>query len=116
MGKTAKNIAFILGLATVAFGGYYLYTQMESSSSFSSNEQNMQNMLNNTRVFIERGNILNNMDLDLTILEDDSFDSLQSYTRPIQPQTVGSRPNPFSEALSSSNTNLISEEEVIISD
>lgn len=99
MGKTSKNLAFILGLATLAFGGYYVFTQFDQTASFSTNEQNMQNMLNNTRVFIERGEILSNMKLgqNIAILEDERFNSLQNYSTPIANQPIG-RPDPFAPA------------------
>ena len=99
MEKTSKNLAFILGLATLAFGGYYLFTQYGQSENFSTNEQNMQNMLDNTRVFIERGGILNNIQLskNITILEDPRFNSLRSYSTPIIKQPIG-RTDPFSSA------------------
>jgi hypothetical protein len=99
MGKTSKNLAFVLGLATLAFGGYYLFTQYGQSDNFSSNEQNMQNMLDNTRVFIERAQILNGMQLskNIAILEDERFNSLRSYSTPIVEQSVG-RTDPFATA------------------
>jgi hypothetical protein len=106
MGKTSKNLAFVLGLATLAFGGYYAFTQFGQSTSFSTNEQNMQNMLNNTRVFIERGEILNRMQLgkNIAILEDERFNSLQNYSTPIIAQPI-SRPDPFAPANQTSNIN-----------
>ena len=99
MGKTSKNLVFILGLATVAFGGYYMFTQFGQISSFETNDQNMQNMLNNTRVFIERGEILNRMQLttNIGILEDERFNSLQSYSTPVIEQPIG-RLDPFAPA------------------
>lgn len=98
MGKTAKNISIILGLITVAFAGYYLYTQNSSAiSSFSGNDQTMQNMLNNTRVFIDHRQALDAVAMDLSIFEDERFLSLQSYTTPIQERPIG-RPDPFAPA------------------
>jgi len=105
MGKTSKNLAFILGLATLAFGGYYLFTQYGEPGNFNTNEQNMQNMLNNTRVFIERGEVLNRMQLskNIAILEDERFNSLRSYSTPIIEQPVG-RTDPFESTRQSTET------------
>jgi len=56
MSNTLKNIAIILGVSTLAFGGYYFYTQYSSTQfDVAANEQDMQKMLNDTQVFIERG-------------------------------------------------------------
>lgn len=97
MGKTATNLATALGLITVVFAGYYFYTQNSNSTSgFTENEQILQNMLNNTKVFIERRQILDKVALNVVIFEDERFNSLKSYTTPIEERPVG-RPNPFAE-------------------
>ena len=97
MGKTVKNLVIILGLATVSFGAYYVYTQqMASDESFSSDEQTMRNMLNNTRVFIQYRSTLNTIDVDLSFFEDERFLSLRNFTNPVQEQPIG-RSNPFAE-------------------
>tara|TARA_B100000508_G_scaffold138723_1_gene135366 strand:- start:10188 stop:10508 length:321 start_codon:yes stop_codon:yes gene_type:complete len=98
MSKTAKNLSIVLGLVTVAFAGYYLYAQQSVSVlQFSSNDQTMQNMLNNTRVFIEHRRQLDSVTMDLSLLEDERFLSLRSYTTPIQERPIG-RPDPFAPA------------------
>lgn len=97
MGKTATNISIVLGLITVAFAGYYMYTQRSASTlSFEGNPQSVQNMLNNTRVFIERRRALDNVDLDLAFFEDPRFQSLRSYSTPIEERPIG-RQDPFAE-------------------
>jgi hypothetical protein len=104
MGKTATNIAIVLGLITIVFAGYYLYSQQGSFlvSDEAINEQTMTNMLNNTQAFIGYRQTLDKINLDLKILEDRRFSSLRSYSRPIEEQPVG-RSNPFSATLESNN-------------
>jgi len=97
MGKTATNIAIVLGLITIAFAGYYMYIQRSVNTlNFESNEQTMQNMLNNTHVFIEYRQTLNNIELDVNLFEDRGFTSLRSFTTPIKDHPVG-RPDPFAD-------------------
>ncbi len=96
MGKTATNLAVVLGLITVAFAGYYMYTQQASNGalSFDNNQQTMQNMLNNTRVFIQHRQALDNVKMDIEFFEDERFQSLRSFSTPILEQPIG-RPDPF---------------------
>ena len=96
MGKTATNISIILGVITIAFGGYYLYSQFFSKAEFNVNNQTMQNMLNNTRVFIERREVLDQIEFNVAFFEDERFRSLESYTTPIEDKPIG-RPNPFAD-------------------
>lgn len=106
MGKTATNISVVLGLITVAFAGYYLYTQQATSVlSFETNEQTMQSMLRDTEVFIARENILKKVVLDVSLFEDDRFRLLRDFTAPIEERPVG-RPNPFEKAKISSVNNF----------
>lgn len=102
MGKTATNLSIVLGLITVAFAGYYMYTmQVSPSLNFESNEQTTQNMLNNTRVFIERSEALNKVTMDVSFFEDERFNSLKSYSSPVQARPEG-REDPFAEVYSTS--------------
>lgn len=97
MGKTATNLSLILGLITVAFAGYYMYTQRDSTVlSFDSNAQTMEDMLNNTRVFIERRQTLDKINLNLQFFDDPRLLSLRSFSTPVTERPVG-RPNPFAE-------------------
>ena len=96
MGNTIKNLATILGIATVAFAGYYLYTQKSTVDMGSlSSEQSMQTMLANTSVFISRSQELDQISLDLSVLEDARFRSLETVSSPLKDQPIG-RSNPFS--------------------
>mgnify|MGYP003476289799 CR=1 FL=1 len=95
MGNIIKKITLTLGLVTVVFGGYYIYIQQSvSSESAMQAEQSLQAMLARTSVFISHSQELDQINLDLTILEDQRFRSLKLYTRPVEDQPVG-RANPF---------------------
>jgi hypothetical protein len=93
MGNTAKNIITLLGVVVIGVGGYWVYTQ-EATTNFAGSDTTMQNMLNRTQVFIERRQLLDAAQLDVSLFEDQRFRSLQSYTTPIVEQPVG-RANPF---------------------
>lgn len=95
MGNTIKNLATILGIATVAFGAYYLYAQRSTAAlDTMSLEQSMQTMLANTSVFISHSQELDQISLDLSVLEDARFRSLQTVSPPLKDQPIG-RANPF---------------------
>jgi len=97
MNKTTTNLILALGVITIAFAGYYFYTQQSSGISFTQNDQTLQNMLNNTQVFIERRQTLDQVELDIGFFEDERFQSYRSYTTPIEERPVG-RADPFSDA------------------
>ncbi len=104
MGKTATNLSVVLGLITVAFAGYYIYTQQASPIlEFDGNQQTMQNMLNNTRVFIQYRQALDAVEMDISFFEDERFRSLRTYTTPIQEQPIG-RPDPFANVSASTQS------------
>lgn len=97
MGKTATNLVVILGLTTVAFASYYIYTKQHSSAvSFDSNDQAIQDMLKNTQAFIGYGQTLRKVDLKLDFFANEKFRSLHTYSTPIQEQDMGRR-DPFAE-------------------
>lgn len=106
MGKNTTNLVTALGLITVVFAGYYLYTtNSQPALDFTENDQIQQNMLNNTRVFIERRQILDKVTLNINLFEDQRFNSLRSYTTPILERPIG-RPNPFAEPNSAPQAEL----------
>ena len=97
MGKTITNLSIVLGIVTIAFAAYYLYVQKAPTvSDFEVNEQTLQNMLNNTRVFIQHKNTLNAISLNPSFFEDERLLSLRSFSTPVPEQPVG-RVNPFAE-------------------
>lgn len=96
MSNNFKNISIILGIITIAFAGYYIFSQTKSDVSFSNNDQVMQNMLANSRVFINRRHALDQISLDLRLLEDERFRNLRSFTKPLVEPEKG-KDNIFSE-------------------
>lgn len=96
MGNLFKNITTALGIITVVFGGYYLFTQSGTSSlGAPESDQAIQAMLSNTSVFITHSQALDQINLDLSLFEDQRFRSLRLYTAPVKEQATG-RSNPFS--------------------
>jgi hypothetical protein len=95
MGKTATNISIILGLLTIAFAGYYIYLQRDNMAlNIGSEDKLTENVLNSAAVFINYRQTLSDIDLDLSLFEDERFTTLQSYATPIQERPIG-RVNPF---------------------
>ncbi len=93
MKSSSKNIFIILGIATLAFAGYYFVTQRavgepELSSS------SLDVMLESTQSFIEYRQTLDQITFDFEIFEDERFRTLRSYSDPVEPKPEG-RQNPF---------------------
>lgn len=96
MGKSATNLIVLLGLVVIAFAGYYLYTRQSGSLQFRTDDLITQDMLRNTKQFIDYGETLERVNLDVSFFEDDRFRSLRSFTTSIQDRPIG-RPDPFAE-------------------
>jgi hypothetical protein len=96
-----KNVLLLMGLVTVLFVGYYIYSQIGSDLiSTQDTEAEYSKMLLNTQVFIERREELSRIKIDTGFFEDQSFRSLQSNSDPIKQINVG-RTDPFASAGSS---------------
>jgi hypothetical protein len=91
MESSAKNTLTVLIVLSVAFLGYYFYTQQVSTAP---NDEAVKSMLTNTEVFIGRSQELDRIALDMSILEDTRFKTLRSFTKPVNDKPVG-RPDPF---------------------
>lgn len=95
MSNSIINLAIALGLATVAFGGYYIYTQQGGEELFFTNDERMmQDMLSQTRVFIERRQLLEAVELNTRLFDDPLFRNLEDYSSPLVEPPQG-RDNPF---------------------
>lgn len=95
MSTSIKYIAIVLGIATLAYAGYYFFIQTGSASvTFNNNDVVMQNMLSNSQLFIDRRQQLEAVRLDTTLFTDDRFRTLRTFTAPIQEQPIG-RTDPF---------------------
>jgi hypothetical protein len=106
MGKKATNLTIVLGLITITFAGYYIYSLNSMPTlDFETNEQNIQNMINETSFFINYTEILSRTKLDITFFEDESFSSLRNFTTPIKEQPIG-RPDPFADMATNYNLSI----------
>lgn len=94
MQSLTKNIAIILGVVTIAFAGYYFYTQQGTGDTSDTANASVQQMLSSTEVFIARSQELDQVSLDMSFFEDERFRSLKSFTKPLKDEPVG-RSNPF---------------------
>lgn len=106
MGKTATNLVIVLGLITVAFAGYYMYTQQATNGiGFNANDETLQNMLTRTSAFTAYRQELDAVQMDMSLFEDERFRSLREFSTPIQEQPIG-RPNPFADTADSVSTQV----------
>lgn len=91
----------------IGFAGYYMYIEQSATVlTVDSGDVTMDMMLENTRVFMEYGQTLEQTTLDLSLLEDERFQSLRSFSTPLVEVNQG-RPDPFAEVGTtvSPNTN-----------
>ena len=110
MTPLAKNLLIVLGVFTVGYGGYFLYTQRSGTVLDSGNENEAVyiNMLATTEVFIIRSQELSKINLDTSVLDDARFRSLKRFTKDVEDQPTG-RPNPFADVETSSFINTDTE-------
>lgn len=71
--------------------GYYMIIQQGSLNPSSSTTDSMtdQNLLAQTQTFIDRENQLRALSIDLGFFNDSRFQSLTTYTAPVQDQVLG---------------------------
>ena len=94
MTNTLKNLLIILAVITVGYGAYYVYSMRSSTAVGETTDAEYQAMLARTQAFIARKQELDRMQLDFSVFEDPAFNTLQSYTQPVDPVQAG-RSNPF---------------------
>ena len=96
MSGAAKNLIAILGLATIAFAGYYFYQQQSATTLSNGIEDQavLDSMLMKTQVFIGRRQALDAVIVNQELFRDPRFTSLRSFTDPLQDMPTG-RPDPF---------------------
>lgn len=100
MTSTLKNGLVILGLLTIGYAAYYFYTARESTTLDTGiTDSEFQSMLLRTQAFIQLRQELNQMQLDVSFLEDSRFRSLESFEEPLVEVEAG-RANPFAEVTS----------------
>ena len=97
MNKTLKNLLLILGLVTVGYGGYYLYSSRATTAQDTGiNDFEYQAMLIRTHEFIQHRQELSTMQFNTNVFENEVFTNLQSNTRPLDDVEAG-RSNPFAQ-------------------
>ncbi len=100
MSPLMKNITVALITITLAFAGYYMYSQNKNSGLNSDNPvSSTQDMLISTQIFIERRTLLDQVDLDTRVFSDPLFSSYRSFSKPLNQEAVG-RNNPFVDTSS----------------
>ena len=74
MSKISTNIIVLLGIVTLIFGAYYLFTQ-GSALALQSSESNQQleQLLRSSQLFLERSAALDLIQMDTQVLEFDVF-------------------------------------------
>jgi hypothetical protein len=97
MTSLTKNLLVALGLLTIGFAGYYLYSQRSTLTvDGQDNEVLLATMRQNTDVFIMRSQELSKIDIDTSFFETTNFRSLKAYTGAVKDREKG-RPDPFAE-------------------
>jgi hypothetical protein len=96
MTKSTTNIIVLIGIIITAIAGYLLFSQNASPFlTTSSSDQQLQQLLVSSQLFIDRSQSLSDIDMDTSIFDDGVFNSFKSYSPPPDTFEVG-RPNPFS--------------------
>jgi hypothetical protein len=95
MNKSLTNIIVLIGIVITSVAGYFLFSQ-NSAPLLSSNTTNTQQeqLLASSQLFVERSRTLSQIDMDTSIFEDEVFNSLKSYSPPLNEFEFG-RSNPF---------------------
>lgn len=96
MSKTTTNLLIVLGVLTLGFGGYYVYTSFMSGTPGMTSNADIDAMRSRTQVFIDYRRTLNDVNLDFAILEEPAFLALRNFRTPIREVPIG-RANPFAE-------------------
>lgn len=94
MTSLLKNLLIFLAIIATGAIGYYLYTQGNDPSAKASNDAINASITLQTESFLKSLNELKTISLDGSIFSDPRFNSLTSYTSPVQAQAIG-RPDPF---------------------
>ncbi len=97
MDASLKNIAMVLVVLSLAFLGYYVFIQKDTSSLALEGNAVSQELFANVQKYGERRNQLDQIKLDTSIFSDELFLSLKGYPREIPDQTIG-RKNPFDKS------------------
>lgn len=106
MSSTFKNTTILLLILVFAVTGYYIYNKNKTVEPTNSDNQYVTpDMEKNAQLFMERSNILRQVEVDLAVFDDPLFISYRNFTRPIVRQEQG-RTNPFVEFEASQSNNF----------
>jgi hypothetical protein len=95
MSKTFKNLLIILSILTVAAGAYYLFSSGSAlTASVTQSPANLNAQLLLAEEFVNWQRVLEQIDIDSTVLTGDEFRSLQALVSDPELFSVG-RPDPF---------------------
>ena len=98
MNKSLTNIIVLVGIAVTAIAGYLLFSQnSEVIVSSGPSDQQLQQILQSSQLFVMRSRELAQIDMDTELFEDPVFTALKSYSPPPEEFPVG-RANPFAPA------------------
>jgi hypothetical protein len=95
MSGVTKNLVVILGLATLAFAGYYVYQQQFVTILLTGDQDETLNQIKaETDIFIGRRQLLDQVVITDELFSDERFRSLRAFTTPPENMPIG-RNNPF---------------------
>lgn len=95
MNASTKNIVVVLGIAITVFALYYFLTQGSASTLESATaEQQRTELIAAAQTFSERQQALNEIQLEIDIFSNDSFQALRSFSTTPATYSEG-RDNPF---------------------
>jgi hypothetical protein len=106
MNKSLTNIIVLNGIVITSVAGYVLFSQ-NSVPLLTSNtaDPQLQQLFTSSQLFVERSQTLSEIDMDISIFEDEVFNSLKSYSLPPNEFEYG-RLNPFAPTFGSTPSSL----------
>ena len=94
-----KQLFVLLALLATLGLGYFLYTQNSSGLENSTHAGGSAAVALEAADFLSRLNELKTIELDSTVFSDPRFSYLTDFSKPVEPEAVGGRSNPFNDAL-----------------
>jgi len=74
MSKSTTNLIVILGIISIVFGGYFLFSQSTVDPLVSQrSKQQLDQLVASSQLFVQRSRALSAIELDLSILEYSTF-------------------------------------------
>jgi hypothetical protein len=92
-----KQLLVLLALLATVGLGYYLYTNNSAALEDTTNAGGTEAVALEAASFLSRLNELRAIDLDEQVFSDIRFSYLVDYSKAVEPEPVGTRPNPFKE-------------------